>query len=387
MKEPTRFNKFLGGRNLIFLLSVLILIGITIFIYTKISFIFHPLIVILSTVAPPAIIAFIIFYLMNPIVNLLEKIRIKRLWGIIIIILSIGGIITGLVFLALPSIQKQANDLIVDIPKYVEQIGGDIQNITDDSFLESTYDKGYEWVQSTLSDVPNAIKNYTGDVYEGFVNVATTVTNVFVALFTFPFVLFFLLKDGDAFKRFFLRILPPKFRSDADQILHNMDQQVGSYIRGQIIVAICIGILLYIGYLIIGLDFAITLAIIAALTSVVPYIGPIIAISPAIVIALVDSPFMLLKLAIVWAIVQFSEGNFISPNVMGRTMQIHPLTIIFVLLIGGNLFGIVGIILGIPGYAILKVLVTYLFKKFRQQYDKYYAKDAGPYTIDESNNK
>src|SRR5699024_11462679 len=79
MKEPTRFNKFLGGRNLIFLLSVLILIGITIFIYTKISFIFHPLIVILSTVAPPAIIAFIIFYLMNPIVNLLEKIRIKRL--------------------------------------------------------------------------------------------------------------------------------------------------------------------------------------------------------------------------------------------------------------------------------------------------------------------
>src|SRR5690625_3287362 len=142
MKEPTRFNKFLGGRNLIFLLILLILIGITIFIYTKISFIFHPLIVILSTVAPPAIIAFIIFYLMNPIVNLLEKIRIKRLWGIIIIILSIGGIITGLVFLALPSIQKQANDLIVDIPKYVEQIGGDIQNITDDSFLESTYKIG-----------------------------------------------------------------------------------------------------------------------------------------------------------------------------------------------------------------------------------------------------
>src|SRR5699024_9288147 len=161
--------------------------------------------------------------LMNPIVNLLEKIPIKRLWGSIIIILSIGGIITGLVFLALPSVQKQANDLIVDIPKYVAQIGGDIQNITDDPFLEPIYDTRYEWAQSTLSDVPNAIKNYTGDVYEGFVNVATTVTNVFVALFTFPFVLFFLLKDGDAFKRFFLRILPPKFRSDADQILHNMD--------------------------------------------------------------------------------------------------------------------------------------------------------------------
>src|SRR5699024_1873210 len=153
----------------------------------------------------------------------------------------IGGIITGLVFLALLSIQKQANDVIGDIPRYVERRGGDIQNLISDSWLESAHDKGDEWVQSTINDVQNAIKNYTGDVYEGFVNVATTVTNVFVALFTFPFVLFFLLKDGDAFKRFFLRILPPKFRSDADQILHNMDQQVGSYIRGQIIVAICIG--------------------------------------------------------------------------------------------------------------------------------------------------
>src|SRR5690625_6260956 len=123
MKEPTHFKYYICILIFLFLLILLILICITIFIYTKISFIFHPLIVILSTVAPPAIIAFIIFYLMNPIVNLLEKIRIKRLWGIIIIILSIGGIITGLVFLALPSIQKQANDLIVDIPKYVEQIG------------------------------------------------------------------------------------------------------------------------------------------------------------------------------------------------------------------------------------------------------------------------
>src|SRR5699024_11317829 len=109
-------------------------------------------------------------------------------------------------------------------------------------------------------------------------------------------------------------------------------RQVGSYIRGQMIVATCIGILLYIWYLIIGLDYAIIIAITAAITSVVPYLGPMIAISPAIIIAIVHSPFMLLKLAIVWATVQFLEGNFISPNIMGRAMQIHPLTIIIVLL-------------------------------------------------------
>src|SRR5690606_24418637 len=139
----------------------------------------------------------------------------------------------------------------------------------------------------------------------------------------------------------------------------------------------CIGILLYIGYLIIGLDYAIILALIAAVTSVVPYLGPTIAISPAIIIAIVHSPFMLLKLAIVWVSVQFLEGNFISPNVMGKTMKIHPLTIIIVLLVAGNLFGLVGVILGIPGYAILKVIVQYLYEKFKRRYNRFYGEEYG----------
>lgn len=384
MEEQTRFIKFLGGRNLIFSLIALSLIGVTIFIFSKVSFVFHPLVVILSTVAPPVILAFVVYYLLNPVVNLLEKIRIKRLWGIIIIILSIIGVITGLVFLVIPSVEKQVNDLIVEIPQYISQLAGDIESLVSNSFLESYYEEGSNWVSNALSDLPNLIQSYTGGVYEGVANLASTLTHVLVALFTFPFVLFFLLKGGETFKNYFLHILPPKFRKDAEHILENMDSQVGAYIQGQIIVATCIGILLYIGYLIIGLDFAITLAVIAALTSVVPYIGPIIAVSPAIIIALVDSPFMLLKLAMVWAVVQFLEGHFISPNVMGRTMKIHPLTIIFVLLIGGNLFGIFGIILGIPGYAIVKVIVKFIFDKFRERYDKYYAKDAGPYKMEDA---
>src|SRR5699024_9439383 len=151
-----------------------------------------------------------------------------------------------------------------------------------------------------------------------------------------------------------------------------MDTQVDAYIQGQIIVALCIGLLLYIGYLIIGLDYAIILAMIAAVTSVVPYLGPMIAITPAVIIAIIAGPLMLLKLAVVWGAVQFLEGNFISPNVMGRTMQIHPLTIIFVLLISGNLFGLVGIILAIPGYAIIKVLAVYVFQVLKTRYNNYY---------------
>ena len=135
------------------------------------------------------------------------------------------------------------------------------------------------------------------------------------------------------------------------------------------------------GYSIIGLKYPLVLASIAAVTSVVPYLGPTIAISPAIVIAIITSPWMLLKLVIVWTLVQFFEGHFISPNVMGKTLKIHPLTIIFILLCAGNLMNVVGVIIGIPLYAVLKVLVSHIFLLFKRRYNRYYGEDAGDYSI------
>lgn len=377
--STTRFIRFIGGKNLLYSLIILIMIGATIFIFDKVSFIFKPLIIIVSTIAPPIVLAFIAFYLLNPIVNLLEKLHIKRLWGIIAIILIIIGLITGLILITAPHIENQINDLIEDFPTYVQEMSAGVKSWVDGSFLGSYYDEAYDWVTKKVSDIPSNIQDYLTGAASGLVNVANTVTRVIIALVTFPFILFFLLKDKTRFKTYFLKLLPPKFREDANKILRDMDTKVGSYIQGQIIVATCIGILLFIGYIIIGLDYAITLAIIAAVTSVVPYLGPVIAVSPAIIISIVDSPFMLLKLAIVWAAVQFLEGHFISPNIMGKTMQIHPLTIMLVLLVAGNLFGVVGVILGIPGYAIVKVLVTYFYRKFKVRYNRFYHKDSGYY--------
>lgn len=383
MKESSRLIKFLGGKTLIFLFGLLSLIGITIYIYNQVSFIFHPVIVIISTITPPLILAFIAFYLLNPIVNLLEKLRIKRIWGIIILILAIAGILTGVILLTAPLIEAQIQDLVKNFPKYLSQFGASITTWMESSIFAPYYEEGYNWVVNNFSDLPGIIGGYLISAFESVQNVASTVTNIVVALVTFPIILFFLLKDGKRFKEYILSLLPPAFRKDTNQILHNMDTQVGSYIQGQIIVATVIGILLYIGYLIIGMPYALTLAIIAAVTSVVPYLGPTIAIIPAIIISIVNSPFMLLKLAIVWVAVQFLEGNFVSPNVMGRTMQIHPLTIIIVLLVAGNLFGVIGVILGIPGYAILKVLVQYAYEKFKQRYNRYFGESHGEYQLTE----
>ncbi len=340
MDESNRFLKFIGGKNIFYILAFFILIGITVFIYTKISFIFHPFQVILSTIAPPVILAFVAYYLLNPIVDILERLRIKRIWGIILLILGISGALTGLILLTAPSIEAQVKDLVQSFPQYLRQIGNSFTEWIQNSFLGPYYDEGYNWLMERLGELPEIIGTYITNGFQGVQNIASTITSTVVSIITFPFILFFLLKDGKKFQRFTIKVFPPKFREDTKQILNNIDTQVGSYIQGQIIVASVIGILLFIGYLIIGLEYAFTLAIVAAVTSVVPYLGPTIAIIPAAIIAIVDSPFMLLKLVIVWIAVQFLEGNFVSPNIMGKTMQIHPLTIILVLLIAGNLFGV-----------------------------------------------
>jgi predicted PurR-regulated permease PerM len=177
--------------------------------------------------------------------------------------------------------------------------------------------------------------------------------------------LFYLLKDGKKLPDYILNFVPIPMRSHTFTVLQEMNKQISSYIRGQIVVSFCIGVLMFIGFVIIGLDYAPVLAVIASFTSVVPYLGPAIAITPALIIAVVTSPYMLLKLIIVWTIVQLIEGKFISPQIMGRNLHVHPITIIFIIIIAGNLFGVVGILLAVPGYAVLKVITTHLFEYFK----------------------
>ncbi|MDF0104145.1 AI-2E family transporter, partial [Staphylococcus pseudintermedius] len=312
-----------------------------------------------------------------PVINLMERYNINRIWGITILFLGIIGMITIAVNLLIPIVSFQFDRLMDNFPNYLNKLTSFANNMMHIPFLSDYYSQ----IEKAVTGLQEKIPTFADGLSSKIRVFAEAVVNITVVIITVPFVLFFMLKDGHRFKEFSNKIVPPKFRKDVHDLLDKMSEQVGSYIQGQIIVSFCIGILLFIGYSIIGLDYALILASIAAVTSVVPYLGPTIAISPAIIISIITSPFMLIKLIVVWTAVQFIEGHFISPNIMGKTLKIHPLTIIFVLLSAGNLLGVVGVILGIPSYAILKVLVSHIFLLFKRRYNKYYADDAGPYEM------
>lgn len=368
---------FLNNRFVIFLL-VLVLISLNIFLLSKIPYVFTPFIVLVKTVILPIILSGILFYLFNPLIDFLEKHKVKRIYSIILLYILIIGIIVLIISLVIPVIQRQIQELVTNIPTLYEQastqiqtwLGGDIfqqiqqsLNINPQELLQTLSNR---WGALFSSGASGFLHTFSG--IGGFLG---TLTEIVLSIVTVPFILFYLLKDGKRLVPYVLQFIPVGLRGQTSEVMSEMNNKISSYIRGQIIVSFCIGCLLYIGYNIIGLDYSLVLAIIASFTSIVPYLGPAIAITPALVVALVTSPVMLLKMIAVWTAVQLIEGKLISPQIMGKSLKVHPITIIFVILTAGNLFGVVGILLAVPGYAVLKVVVTHLFDWLKKSSNLY----------------
>ncbi|EAC4599752.1 AI-2E family transporter [Listeria monocytogenes] len=362
----TKFKQFFIENKFVLGLLIFLLVALDIYVLTKIAFIFDPLMVILKTVAAPIILAGISYYLFNPIIDWLEKHKWKRGWAIALLYLVIIGLLILLFSFVIPAVKDQIVSLFKSFPGYWDQITQKFDEFSRSSLFDQLKDK----LNTNMSDIMKTLSTKGTSVINSAISsigsIVGTVTEVVLAIVTTPLVLFYLLKDGKKLPDFLLKMLPVNGRAHTRQVLGEANHQISSYIRGQIIVCLCIGILLFIGYLIIGLPYALTLAIIAACTSIVPYLGPAIAITPAIIIAIVTSPWLLIKLIIVWCVVQLLEGKFISPQVMGKTLKVHPITILFVILVAGNLFGVLGVIFAVPGYAVLKVIVTHVFIWFKR---------------------
>ena len=378
----TSFIRFLGGKNLLFLLIALLLFGSIIFVFDKVKFIFYPLQVLFEVVILPGVLATIGYYLLRPFVRLAEKGgkgKVPRAIVILLLYIIVAALITLLVLLVYPFLKDQFMKLANEFPIYFKAIiDNSVAFFNNSSFNDffAKYNFNYDKVitdvtKDLVTTIKDTFANIASTVASGLTGFVSTLTGILLSLITVPFILFYLLYEGEKLPKFILRLFPPRARNEVGQVLKEMDHQVSSYIQGQILVSFCIGVMMTIGFLIIGLDYAFLLGMLAMITSVVPYLGPAIAITPALVIALVNSPLMLVYLIIVWTIVQLIEGKFITPNIMGKSLSIHPITIIFVLLTAGSLFGVGGVILGIPGYAILKVLISHIFKLIRKRYNQF----------------
>ncbi|MGX7092463.1 AI-2E family transporter [Hutsoniella sourekii] len=365
------FERFLNNQGVVNLLIIL-LVFLIIFTFTKISYLFDPIRLIINLLAFPIIGAVVLYYLFRPLVSFLVRQQIDRRLAVWLIFLAFILLIIWGINSLIPVLQHQWESLLFNIPRYTNQIQKFIDSLPLNE-IDFSFSPSLESLLASFdfANISNRFNQVLTSTFGGIGNVLGTVSQFIAGFLTMPVILYYLLTEDYKLSHYVLYFLPTKYVEPGKRIIYKSNYQVAQYIRGQIIVALIVGCMFAIGYSIIGLDYGVLLAVIAGFCNVIPYLGSIIAVIPALVIGALTSPIMLVKVILVLSVEQFIEGRFVSPQVLGNNMEIHPLTILFILLIAGRLFGVSGVILGVPVYAILKVLFTEIFQIFRKRSNLY----------------
>ncbi|OTN89948.1 permease [Enterococcus sp. 7E2_DIV0204] len=356
-------------------LLIVLLILLILLVFTKVSYLFKPVWQFVGVVGLPLIMAGILYYLMNPVVDYLEKKQVPRIWSIVgLFIIVVALIIWGLVVIV-PKIQEQTISFGNHFPQYIDTIDQKMQEILSDPFFAQFRSQLEDMGDKMISSLGDIIRNISTFTVQGIGSFFGAVATIVVAIITMPFILFYLLKDGKQLAPYLMKFLPNKMRKPTLKVLGEVNSQVSSYIRGQLTVAFAVAVMFILGFSFIGLDYAITLGITAGFLNLIPYLGSFLAMVPAVFLGIVGGPILLVKVLVVFVIEQTIEGRVISPLVLGSQLDIHPVTILVVLLTSGKLFGVVGVILGIPIYAAAKVIITHVFEWYKDVSSLYHEEE------------
>jgi predicted PurR-regulated permease PerM len=337
----------------------LILVLLIVWLMTEVSFIFTPFVIAFQTLFFPFLISGVLFYLFKPLIEFLVSKKIPRLVAILLLYLSLIGIIVALSSVIGPILQEQVNRLIKNTPQIADALRQQWE------IFQQNRTTFPEYVKNLIDVATMKAQQIISDIGSNLANILGVITSIVVILVIVPFILFYLLKDGKKAPDQLLNLLPKDQIKEGKSILSDMNKALSTYVQGQVIVSLCVGIMIYIGYLIIGIEYSLILALVAMLTNVIPFVGPFIGIVPALIVGFIDSPVMMLKVIVVVLIAQQIESNLISPQIMGRALDVHPLTIILLLLVASSLGGVLGLILAVPTYAMLKVIVKHTYRLYR----------------------
>lgn len=331
-----------------FLLVVLIA-----FVFKELTFMTNFIRIILIVIVLPTIIASLFYYLLRPLVRYLEKKKINKTVSVLSVMFLMIVMIALLITLAGTAIVDEFGSFYETMVEYFQNVPDNTEEILDD----------YDFLPFSYSDLEGYLLSSFQTVFEIFrENILGWVKNITefgTILILIPMVIFFLLKDDKLIHKNMIQMVPTKFKEKAKTITSEMDRVLQDYFIGQLLVAGILGILTYIGYLIIGLPNALFLATFSMIFSIIPFLGPLIGVLPAILIAFTSNFMMVVQVIVVMTITQQLEGNIIRPKIMENRLKIHPMVVIFLVILAVTLFGFLGAFFVIPFYAIMRILIKH----------------------------
>lgn len=308
--------------------------------------------VFLKSILAPFLAAMIISYVLNPVVSMLAGRKMPRSVAVLLIYTVFLTILAVIAMNLIPMFLEQLEELNEHLPEMTLHAQGLMKNMNSRLLPPGVGMGMNKWFFQLENRLAEGISYFLD-------HIGTTIGMLFNA-FIVPFLVFYILKDFDVFERTVVSCLPRSSRKSMVKLFKDIDEALGNYIRGQFLVCLIIGVLAYIGYALIGMPYALLFASVVAVFNIVPYMGPFLGAAPAIVMASTVSLRLVLLVAAVNTLCQMIESNIISPQVVGRKLHLHPLLIIFALLVGGEVAGMIGLILAVPVFAAGKVMIHHV---------------------------
>lgn len=333
-----------------------------------------------------AVIAFTIAYVLNPLVGALQRIRIRRAIAVVIVyVLLLNLLVLGSVLIT--QVVGELGRFVSLLPDALDNVSGLLERVA-------------AWFAGLLERLPGALSDRFGgepgnediaqQVQEQFafflasfvesingflerliregpgllLSGATTLLSATFQAFLIILASAYFLYDFPKFNANFRRLVPVRWRSLYDDVTAKADLAVGGYLRGQLLITLMLGTLIFVGLSILQVPLALAISFLAAIFNLVPYLGPIIGVIPAMLLGFTVSPLTALLVVVVFIIANQLEGNLLSPLILSKSTNLHPVTVLIAILVGVGLFGLVGALLAVPTVALAKVLMEeYLFTR------------------------
>ncbi len=307
--------------------------------------------------------ALILTYMFSPIMKYLEKRGFSKTFSIFIVYIILFLFLFSFIFLLIPASVDQLNTLISELPHLTQNIKKIILDLLTPKMVNinpKMVEDVSKNIDSVLRDLQMGLMGYTKLIVMKITSIFSLI--VFGSILV-PFVLFYFLVDLELFKRNFVSYIPPTKRDEVFEIIEDVDKMLSKFIRGRVFTSIIVGILETLGLYLLGIKFALIVGVVSGILNFIPFIGPVIGTFIAILFSLEKfSLLKILEIIILYVVVNQIESFVLNPRILGKELDLHPLTVILSFLFFGKIFGFLGILLAVPIISLIKVLFNHYLK-------------------------
>jgi len=305
--------------------------------------------------------ALMLAYFFDPLYKFLINKKAPKVLAIIIVFGIIIALLILTIFFLIPNVINQLNTLYKEIPNFIENYQNLILSIKPQLSKFINPADVEILLKENLSELQKSVLGFSQSIIIYLSNIVSSITFGIVIV---PLILFYLMRDMFIFKENLYIFVSKENKKEFKEVLEEVDHIVSGFIRGRIVVCFIVGTLIGIGLYSLNLKFALIIGIVSGVFNFVPYLGPIVGVVLALIFALGSPWWTLLMIVVLFVLVNQLEAIYLNPNILGKGLGLHPLTVILSMLICGQLLGILGVLVAVPLAAILKVLaIRYLIQE------------------------